>query len=118
MINNYIKIALRNLLRFKAYSLINLLGLALGLTVIAYVLLNIVSVKKIYDSVEWPVIVLLGSLIPIGAALEASGGTGLIANWIVTVTQGLFVTFLTFTAAVVFTSLLILFFVMCFDNIT
>ena len=64
------------------------LPFALGLTVVAYVLLNIVSVQKIYDSVEWPVIVLLGSLIPIGAALEASGGTGLIANWIVTVTQG------------------------------
>ncbi len=64
------------------------LPFALGLTVIAYVLFNIVSVKRIYESVEWPVIVLLGSLIPIGSALEASGGTGLIANWILTATQG------------------------------
>ena len=44
--------------------------------------------KRLYDSVEWPVIVLLGSLLPVGAALEASGGTGLIANWILSVTQG------------------------------
>lgn len=64
------------------------LPFALGLTVISYVLFNIVSVKRIYDSVEWPVIVLLGSLIPVGAALEASGGTGLIVNWILDVTQG------------------------------
>ena len=64
------------------------LPFALGLTAIGYVLFNIVSVKRLYDSVEWPVIVLLGSLIPIGSALEASGGTGLIANWILTVTQG------------------------------
>lgn len=64
------------------------LPFALGLTVISYVIFNIVSIKRIYDSIEWPVIVLLGSLIPIGAALEASGGTGLIANWILNVTQG------------------------------
>ncbi len=64
------------------------LPFALGLTCILYVLLNIVTVQRLYESVEWPVIVLLGSLIPVGAALEASGGTGLIANWIVTVTQG------------------------------
>lgn len=64
------------------------LPFALGITCILYVLFNIVSVKRLYDSVEWPVIVLLGSLIPVGAALEASGGTGLIANWILQVTQG------------------------------
>lgn len=63
------------------------LPFALGLTAIGYVIFNIVPVKRLYDSVEWPVIVLLGSLLPIGAALEASGGTGLIANWILTVTQ-------------------------------
>ena len=64
------------------------LPFALGLTAIGYVLFNIVSVKKLYDSVEWPVIVLLGSLIPVGAALEASGGTALIAQWILDITQG------------------------------
>lgn len=64
------------------------LPFALGITVLGYVALNIVSVKKLYDSIEWPVIVLLGSLIPIGSALENSGSTGLIAAWIVNVTQG------------------------------
>ena len=39
MLKNYIKIAFRNLLRFKAYSLINLFGLALGLTISILILL-------------------------------------------------------------------------------
>ncbi|ELR70356.1 putative FtsX-related transmembrane transport protein [Fulvivirga imtechensis AK7] len=39
MIKNYLKIAVRNLLRFKAYAGINLLGLALGLTVGVLILL-------------------------------------------------------------------------------
>lgn len=65
------------------------LPLALAVVVVAYVLLNIVPLSQIYDSVEWPVIVLLGSMIPIGAALEASGGTTLVANTIVDWTAGL-----------------------------
>ncbi len=65
------------------------LPVALASVVIAYILLRIVSLSEIYDSIEWPVIVLLGSMIPIGAALEASGGTALIAESIVNWTQGL-----------------------------
>ncbi|MCP3980290.1 MAG: SLC13 family permease [bacterium] len=65
------------------------LPLALGAVVVAYVLLRIVSLSDVYDSVEWPVIVLVGAMIPIGAALEASGGTALIAESIVRWTQGL-----------------------------
>ncbi len=33
MLRNYIKIALRSFFRFRVYSLINLLGLAMGLTI-------------------------------------------------------------------------------------
>ena len=52
-------------------------------------LLGVVPVAQLYDSVEWPVIVLLGSLIPIGAALESSGATNLIAGLIIDITDGL-----------------------------
>ncbi len=65
------------------------LPVALGAVVVVYVLLRIVPVRRLYDSVEWPVIVLLGSLIPIGTALEASGGTALIAGSIVKLSSGL-----------------------------
>ncbi|MGI9384419.1 MAG: SLC13 family permease [Methyloligellaceae bacterium] len=64
------------------------LPIALAGACVIMALLGIVPLRQIYEAVEWPVIVLLGSLIPIGAALETSGGTGLIANGIVTLTVG------------------------------
>ncbi|RPI66817.1 MAG: ABC transporter permease, partial [Ignavibacteriales bacterium] len=39
MISNYIKIALRNLVRFKAYSAINIIGLAVGMACCILILL-------------------------------------------------------------------------------
>lgn len=39
-------------------------------------------VKEVYRSVDWPVIVLLGAMLPVGAALEATGGAALIASLI------------------------------------
>ncbi len=65
------------------------LPIALGLVVIAYVLAKIVPLSELYDHVEWPVVVLLGSMIPLGAALDSSGGTALIANGLVGLTSGL-----------------------------
>lgn len=32
-----------------------------------------INLRELYDSVDWPVIVLLGALIPVGAALETTG---------------------------------------------
>jgi len=65
------------------------LPVALGLVVIGYVLTKILPVAEIYDHIEWPVVVLLGSMIPLGAALEGSGGTALIADALLSLTQGL-----------------------------
>ncbi|WP_291737405.1 SLC13 family permease, partial [Leisingera sp. F5] len=65
------------------------LPVALGLVAIGYVLLKILPVAEIYDHVEWPVVVLLGSMIPLGAALDSSGGTALIANALTGLTAGL-----------------------------
>jgi di/tricarboxylate transporter len=65
------------------------LPVALAAVVVAYIALNIVPLSQVYESVEWPVIVLLGSMIPIGAAFESSGGSALIANAIVGITGGL-----------------------------
>jgi Trk K+ transport system NAD-binding subunit len=46
----------------------------------AVVVVGIVRPGEIYDSIDWPVIVLLGAMIPVGAALETTGGAGLIAG--------------------------------------
>lgn len=64
------------------------LSIALAATVALYVLFNVVPLRDLYESIEWPVIVLLAALIPIGGALETSGGTELIAGGIVDWTAG------------------------------
>ncbi len=64
------------------------LPIALALAVVLMVAFNIVPLRQVYDSVEWPVIVLLGSMIPLGGALEATGGTALIAEGIVDLSEG------------------------------
>ncbi|HSS63096.1 MAG TPA: SLC13 family permease [Gammaproteobacteria bacterium] len=65
------------------------LPLALAVVVVAYVLLRIVPLNQVYESVEWSVIVLLGSMIPISVALESTGGAALIADVMVAWTEGL-----------------------------
>ena len=65
------------------------LPVALGIVVVAYVLLRILPLAEIYDHVEWPVVVLLGSMIPLGTALDSSGGTKLIAESLIDLTFGM-----------------------------
>ena len=65
------------------------LPVALGLVVVGYAVSGILPLREIYDHIEWPVVVLLGSMIPLGAALDAAGGTELIANGLVGLTEGL-----------------------------
>ena len=64
------------------------LPIALGCVAATYVFFNIVPIREVYDSIEWPVIVLLGSMIPIGTALQDTGGTTLIAAGILNVSVG------------------------------
>jgi len=65
------------------------LPIALGAVSLLYVLLGIVPLQKLYDTIEWPVVVLIGSLIPIGAAMETSGTTAVIARGLVDISEGL-----------------------------
>jgi di/tricarboxylate transporter len=64
------------------------LPVALGCVAALMVILNIVPLRELYQSVEWPVIVLLGCMIPIGSALQSTGGTALIAGGIVDLSAG------------------------------
>ena len=50
-------------------------------------LLKAVSLREAYRSIEWPVIVLLGFLIPVGEALQTTGATALIAEALVSVAE-------------------------------
>ena len=51
--------------------------------VLLMVLFNVIPIRRVYGSIDWSVIVLLGAMLPVGMALETTGGTELIANWIV-----------------------------------
>ncbi len=51
--------------------------------VAALVLLREISVQDLYEGVDWSVIILLGAMIPVGVALDSTGGTMLIAEPIV-----------------------------------
>jgi di/tricarboxylate transporter len=78
---------------FAAAIGVSLLGLipitlAFVMAVIAYVALDILPARDLYKEVDWPVIVLLGAMIPVGRALELSGGTALLANAIVGAAEG------------------------------
>ena len=93
---------LRLLQRKKTWLAIGLFGLAvvaastgvvylpvaLGAAAVLYVLFGLVRPAELYESIEWPIIILLGSMIPIGAAFDSSGGAALIAQLIVDGTQG------------------------------
>ncbi len=65
------------------------LPVALAACVAVYAAIGLVGGSEVYEAVEWKVIVLLASLIPLGQALEASGGAGLIAGTIVGATEGM-----------------------------
>lgn len=70
---------------FAGAVIISALGLfplpiLLGAACVLYVLTDILPVRDIYDAIEWPVIILLGALLPVGEALETSGATALMAG--------------------------------------
>jgi len=63
--------------------------IAFTAAVLLLVLTDTISLNEVYESIEWPVILLLGTLIPIGEALQHTGGTELIANGLLGITGGL-----------------------------
>jgi len=67
-------------------SLFGLLSIPVAFTaaVVALVLSRCISLRELYSSVDWSVIVLLAAMVPVGLAVENSGATALIADGIAT----------------------------------
>lgn len=70
---------------FAAAVLAASLGLApiaitLGIAIAVMAVTGLVAPGRLYDGIDWPVIVLLGSLMPVGAALQTTGATDAIAG--------------------------------------
>ncbi len=57
--------------------------------VVVMLMTKIVSLREAYESVDWSIIILLGAMIPVGEALETTGGAQLIANSLLQVSQNL-----------------------------
>ncbi|MCL4263253.1 MAG: anion permease [Anaerolineae bacterium] len=57
--------------------------------VVAMLLARLLTLREAYDSVDWPIIVLLGAMIPLGVALETTGGAQLIAEGLLQITDAL-----------------------------
>ena len=50
--------------------------------VLAAMALRVVPPRQIYDAIDWPVIVLLGAMIPVGGAVENTGAAAVIAQFL------------------------------------
>jgi len=48
--------------------------------VVALLALRVVPERRVYDAIDWPVIVLLGALIPVAQAMESTGAADLVAQ--------------------------------------
>ncbi len=57
--------------------------IAFALAVVLLVILDRLPLRDLYDSIDWPVIVLLGAMIPLGRGMQATGTTELLAGGIV-----------------------------------
>lgn len=55
---------------------------AFAMAAVVMVLSGMLPLKQMYATVDWPVIVLLGAMIPVGTAMETSGGANSIAGQI------------------------------------
>ena len=58
------------------------IDIAFVAAVVVLVGTRLFPLREMYDSVEWPVIILLGAFLPVGAALQSTGATMLISDGI------------------------------------
>lgn len=80
----------------KALAPVLILAIAMGLTAfgvlpvaiaffaaaVAMVFFKTLPLREAYESVEWPILVMLAALIPVSESLSSTGGTVLIADWL------------------------------------
>ena len=56
---------------------------------LAMMLTRALTLREAYDAIEWPILILLGALIPVSEAVRTTGGTDLIAGWLATAATAL-----------------------------
>jgi di/tricarboxylate transporter len=53
------------------------------------ILFGALPIRDAYEAVEWPILVMLGALIPVSEAIRTTGATDLMASWLSGVAAGL-----------------------------
>ena len=77
-----------SLLIFAGAITLSILGilpttLSFILAILTYIFTGILPVRDIYKNIDWPIIVLLGSMIPVSNALQSTGSSQLLADLMV-----------------------------------
>lgn len=56
------------------------LPVALGVAALVVVVTGVLPLRDLYETIDWPVVVLLAALIPVGGAIETTGAAQLLAD--------------------------------------
>ena len=83
-----------SLLIFSFAILLSIFGifpttLAFIIAILLYIFTGILPIRQIYEQIDWPIIVLLGAMIPVSNALQTTGSSDLLASLVVDMTQNL-----------------------------
>jgi len=57
--------------------------------ILIYIFTGILPIRELYQQIDWPIIVLLGAMIPVSDALQTTGSTQLIAEYMVSISGSL-----------------------------
>ncbi|HWV11408.1 MAG TPA: SLC13 family permease [Pseudomonas sp.] len=64
-------------------------AVAFSLGVLVFMVMRVVPLRSIYQAIDWPVIVLLGAMIPVAGAMSSTGAADLLARVLMdTIAQG------------------------------
>lgn len=57
--------------------------------VVVLIVAGVIRLDDAYGAVDWPVVVLLGAMLPVGGALETTGGTEIVVDLMLAITTGI-----------------------------
>ncbi len=63
-------------------------SIGLAIAVISYAISGLIPAREFYSQIEWPAVVMLACLLPLGMAFDKVGGTSVIAEAVLSLTQG------------------------------
>jgi len=83
-----------SLIIFGSSILLSIFGifpitLSFLIAILMYVFVGILPIRDLYKQIDWPIIVLLGAMIPVSNALQTTGASQLMADILVNITQNL-----------------------------